>query len=607
MTQKNERRIIGIDFGATTTLVSHQYTNPPSVINLDDKNNRQPLETVMRLIKPIDEVENLWDLQVDVNSLVEHSGADAWIEREMYIDTTYYNFKNKIGSNDQDDKKALIWLNLIYDKISKNFGGANLSCYDFVFGVPAGWDSNRRKRFEYIVKKSGYKNVYFVSEPVAAILSSNFHDIAIEMEEDKYVLFFDFGGQTLDLSLIRVNNRGVLEFIHTGGNPDLGGRSFDSCVVESVMKEANNKVKAIDSKTLNILAKDAIESKSDFAKNDSIEFTIENSIFTYSKKTFEDSCNELIQGKEGIKGSLDNFFDKLKEKKTSLDKNNISDIIKVGGASKWYFIDSLLKEYFGSDVKINELMSFTETQLAVVRGLPLYLTKTNDILTKIKPKIRSDFDQIKQNLYSHIDAYVNNVSTDFAQLFQQFEQEYRDVLKLTTLAYATKIEELRRLTQLLFENSSDKYLSRIESETKQAYEKLNILLDEAIVLKQDELRILPDNQNYSTPLNKIQFRFPGNFINYFLFRDCIILILGFMFRYRIIRRGIPAYSIFPLTMVELKMITKFHYRRFFSLKEAVPNRQDWRKEGGFFYQVKKKNVLTSWDDFWKEFEIRFRI
>ncbi len=74
---------------------------------------------------------------------------------------------------------------------------------------------------------AGYKTVYLQHEPIAA---AYYYEMGIEQEEN--VLIFDFGGGTLDLSIVRVGNPKTREVIANGGIP-IAGDVFDQRIVRN--------------------------------------------------------------------------------------------------------------------------------------------------------------------------------------------------------------------------------------------------------------------------------------------------------------------------------------------------------------------------------------
>ncbi|MCA9915265.1 MAG: Hsp70 family protein, partial [Anaerolineae bacterium] len=74
---------------------------------------------------------------------------------------------------------------------------------------------------------AGYKKVYFQYEPIAA---AYFYEMQIDREQN--ILIFDFGGGTLDLSVLRVGNPKTRRVLANGGIP-IAGDIFDQRIVRA--------------------------------------------------------------------------------------------------------------------------------------------------------------------------------------------------------------------------------------------------------------------------------------------------------------------------------------------------------------------------------------
>ena len=179
-------------------------------------------------------------------------------------------------------------------------------------------------------------------------------------EEQNYILVFDLGGGTYDLSLIEIMGTS-LETITTAGNQKLGGGDFDNKLMEYCLenfsKNANidkeiimKNFKAMQN--LKIVCEQAKKNLS-FREEDIIfieDFYNEESLsVSIDRKKFEDLCKE--------------FFDKLIEPINKVIKdakkkeiNKIDEIILVGGSSKIPKIKEILSEKF-KDVPINDLIN----------------------------------------------------------------------------------------------------------------------------------------------------------------------------------------------------------------------------------------------------------
>lgn len=85
-------------------------------------------------------------------------------------------------------------------------------------------------------KLAGLNVIHLISEPTAAALAYGINNL----DADEKVLVFDFGGGTLDISIIEMMD-GVLDVSGTYGDSQLGGKDFDSALVNLTIEKFKKK------------------------------------------------------------------------------------------------------------------------------------------------------------------------------------------------------------------------------------------------------------------------------------------------------------------------------------------------------------------------------
>ena len=109
-----------------------------------------------------------------------------------------------------------------------------------VISVPAYFDELQRQETMEAGKSAGFVVDRIINEPTAAALSYGLE----HMEEESYVLIYDLGGGTFDVTLLEMFE-GVLEVKASSGDNKLGGKDFDQRVIE-YLTECFQKQSGID-------------------------------------------------------------------------------------------------------------------------------------------------------------------------------------------------------------------------------------------------------------------------------------------------------------------------------------------------------------------------
>ncbi|MDH3619035.1 MAG: molecular chaperone DnaK [Nitrosopumilus sp.] len=105
-----------------------------------------------------------------------------------------------------------------------------------VITVPAYFDDNQRQATKDAGTIAGLDVVRIINEPTAASLAFGLD----KAKEDMKILVFDFGGGTLDVTVMEMGG-GVFEVMSTSGDTQLGGTDMDKVLVDFVLDEFKKK------------------------------------------------------------------------------------------------------------------------------------------------------------------------------------------------------------------------------------------------------------------------------------------------------------------------------------------------------------------------------
>jgi len=105
-----------------------------------------------------------------------------------------------------------------------------------VITVPAYFDDNQRQATKDAGTIAGLDVVRIINEPTAASLAFGLDKI----KEDMKILVFDFGGGTLDVTIMEMGG-GVFEVLSTSGDTQLGGTDMDKVLIDYVVDEFKKK------------------------------------------------------------------------------------------------------------------------------------------------------------------------------------------------------------------------------------------------------------------------------------------------------------------------------------------------------------------------------
>ncbi len=209
-----------------------------------------------------------------------------------------------------------------------------------VITVPAYFNDAQRQATRDAGKLAGLDVLRIINEPTAASLA---YGLGIHKDEYKTIAVYDLGGGTFDVSILKLNS-GVFEVLSTNGDTYLGGDDFDNAIVKYWQQQANftDDDLLADRSLSQALRLKAEEAKKHLSENESFSSALNGRPISIDKS----ELNKLI------KPLVDKTIDSCKKamKDAALSKNEIDEIIMVGGSTRVPLVNDMVSDYFGKPV-----------------------------------------------------------------------------------------------------------------------------------------------------------------------------------------------------------------------------------------------------------------
>jgi molecular chaperone DnaK len=150
---------------------------------------------------------------------------------------TVQRIKRKMGTNEKVNLRGKTYTPqqisaFILQKIKKDaedFLGEKIT--DAVITVPAYFNDDQRQATKDAGAIAGLNVKRIINEPTAAALA-----YGLDKEGDQKIAVYDFGGGTLDVTIMEVGG-GVFEVLSTSGDTQLGGSDMDRALVDYIAEE----------------------------------------------------------------------------------------------------------------------------------------------------------------------------------------------------------------------------------------------------------------------------------------------------------------------------------------------------------------------------------
>merc|ERR1711966_494621 len=224
-------------------------------------------------------------------------------------------------------------------EVAENYLGKEVK--HAVITVPAYFNDAQRQSTKDAGTISGMNVLRIINEPTAAAIA-----YGLDKKAEKNILVYDFGGGTFDVSLLTIDN-GVFEVVATNGDTHLGGEDFDQRVMQHFIKIFNKKHNvdmSKDSRSLQKLRREVEKTKRALSSTHQARIEIE-ALFdgkdmseTLTRARFEEINNDLFKNTLGpVKQVLED---------SGLKKNQIDEVVLVGGSTRIPKIQQLMKDFF---------------------------------------------------------------------------------------------------------------------------------------------------------------------------------------------------------------------------------------------------------------------
>ena len=233
-----------------------------------------------------------------------------------------------------------------------------------VVTIPLYFNGQQRKAIRQAADNANIFVKSFIHEPFAAVIGylfSNSNSIENLKTVKENILVFDWGGGTLDITLVKLDS-GTISEVSNKGYPDRAGDYFDELLMQDTIdkfQQENNigsKGFKIEAGIESILLHDIEFAKIDLSEKDSASIEIIDFYSSNGKNYFLDSeinrshFESLISDDiEDAMGLVDRVLHEAR-----LQTSQVNHVLLIGGTSKIPLLDRKMRDTFGA-VKVQRI------------------------------------------------------------------------------------------------------------------------------------------------------------------------------------------------------------------------------------------------------------
>ncbi len=350
-------KIIGIDLGTTNSCVAVMEGNEPVVIPNDEGRRTTPsvvafMDNGERKIGDPAKRQAITNPTRTISSIKRFMGRRF---QEASKDAVHNTFKIVKGDNDTvrvdidgrmytpQEISAMVLQKM--KKTAEDFLGTEVK--EAVVTVPAYFNDSQRQATKEAGEIAGLVVKRIINEPTAAALAYGLD----KRNKDMTIAVYDLGGGTFDISILELGD-GVFEVKSTNGDTHLGGDDFDHVIIDylaDTFKSQENIDLRKDPMALQRLKDAAEKAKIELSASAETEINLpyvtavdgvpKHLVLKLSRAKFEQLSDSLVN--RTLKPC------ELALKDAGMTKNDIDEIILVGGSTRIPRIQKAVEDFFG--------------------------------------------------------------------------------------------------------------------------------------------------------------------------------------------------------------------------------------------------------------------
>ncbi len=406
-------KIIGIDLGTTNSCVAYMEGAEAKIVPSSEGSRTVPsvvgfTTDEAKIVGNIAKRQILTNPKKSFYSIKRLIGRkyDSKIVQELKKRVTYEivpaengDVRLKMGDKILSPQEISAYILMYLRDNAEEYLGEEIN--KSIITVPANFDDSQRQATKDAATIAGLEVLRIINEPTAACLAYGFH----KKREGKFFIY-DLGGGTFDVSILEINE-GVFKVLSTRGDSFLGGDDFDRRIVNWILEEFK-KENGVDISNDPFVFQRIVE-VSEKAKME-LSYTTETEINLPYVYIDDNGPKHIIktltrQKLEELTGDLvERTIPYMKEalEKANLSKEDIDDIILVGGQTRMPLIKRKIEEFFGksprADINPDEVVAMgAAVQSAILAGeikdivlldvtpLSLGIETKGDVFTRIIP------------------------------------------------------------------------------------------------------------------------------------------------------------------------------------------------------------------------------
>lgn len=338
-------KVIGIDLGTSNSSAAVMEGGKPAIIPSAEGAGVASGKAFPSVVAFTKDEQRLVGEPARRQATVNPEGTVLAAKRKMGTD-----FKFKVYGKEYTPQQISSFILQKIKQDSENYLGDEIK--DVVITVPAYFNDNQRQATKDAGMIAGLNVLRIINEPTAACLAYGLNKVGKELK----IMVFDFGGGTLDVTIMEMWAEGGFKVLSTSGDTHLGGTDMDNFLIDYIAEDFK-KQSGIDlrndkmaiQRLREAAEKAKIELSSTLATDINLPFITADAngpkhlTMSINRAKLEELITPII---DKCKGPMQQAFDDAK-----LTSADINKIIMVGGPTRMPIVQKFVEDYAGKKIE----------------------------------------------------------------------------------------------------------------------------------------------------------------------------------------------------------------------------------------------------------------
>ncbi|NQU94955.1 MAG: molecular chaperone DnaK [Candidatus Omnitrophica bacterium] len=338
-------KVIGIDLGTSNSAAAFMEKERPAIIPSAEGAGIASGKAFPSYVAFTKDGQKLVGEPAKRQASINPEGTIMAAKRKMGQD---YKFK-AYGKEYTPQQISAFILQKIKQDASAYLGS---SVTEAVITCPAYFDDNQRTATKDAGEIAGLKVLRIINEPTAACLAYGLNKVGKELK----IMVFDFGGGTLDVTIMEMWAEGGFKVLATSGDTQLGGTDMDAVLIDYIateFKKENGVDLKNDKMAMQRLREAAEKAKVELSSSITTEINLpyitadqtgpKHLAMSINRAKLEDLVVSII---DRCKHPMEQALQDAK-----LEKKDIDKVIMVGGPTRMPVMQKFVEDYVGKKIE----------------------------------------------------------------------------------------------------------------------------------------------------------------------------------------------------------------------------------------------------------------